>query len=118
MVPFFVACATQNPVTSIVNGSTILFAISSDDDAVDICAHDGEADKRTWQGLFGKNRRTRKASMQLGAEVEDVGNTGWLQRTLDFLAKPEEHKHLHDNSEHISSPANRLAHRYVPKISE
>ena len=71
----------MNPKDSRIDETTILFAFSSDDDAVDICAFDGEADKSTWAKLFAENRKLRFSKLSNEQKIS-VGNTGWLLKKL------------------------------------
>ena len=71
----------MNPTDSRIDETTILFAFSSDDDAVDICAFDGEADKSTWAKLFAENRKLRFSKLS-NEQKFSVGNTGWLLKKL------------------------------------
>jgi hypothetical protein len=72
-----------NPSSHIINEHSVLFAISSEDDAVDICALNGEADKGTWQEMLVSNReRAHKTNKLAGVFAKEDGNTLWLLRAL------------------------------------
>mmetsp|Transcript_7239 Transcript_7239/g.8618 ORF Transcript_7239/g.8618 Transcript_7239/m.8618 type:complete len:1441 (+) Transcript_7239:158-4480(+) len=72
-----------NPQSYVINCNSVLFAMSSDDDAVDICARNGEADKSTWQDMLEENReRARKTKKLAGYKVKEEGNTSWLMKAI------------------------------------
>jgi hypothetical protein len=76
-----------NPSESVIDESSILFAIAADDDAVDVCAFNGEADKKQWSPLFASNRKTRKFSLEADiswAKNEIVRKTWdkWRKKTV------------------------------------
>ena len=71
-----------NPRAAMIDDKTILFALSSDDEVVDVCAYNDEADKVTWAPLFNQNRKDRRKKYNLSQDLANVGNTQWLHKSI------------------------------------
>ena len=72
----------MNPSFSTIEETTILFALSADDDAVDVCAFNKEADKSTWAPNFARNRKVRASGFTKEQKML-VGNTDWMVKSLE-----------------------------------